>query len=52
MPTSVLCEYCGKPVQQEHAIVETVEEWSHYFCSEICKIAWGEQSALEAEEDV
>jgi hypothetical protein len=52
MPTSVACEYCGKPVQPEKAVVETVEEWSHYFCSEECKVAGGEQSALEAEEDV
>jgi ribosomal protein L24E len=52
MPNSVACEYCGKPVQPGCATVETVEEWAHYFCSETCKIACGEQSPLEAEEDV
>jgi endogenous inhibitor of DNA gyrase (YacG/DUF329 family) len=52
MTGSVACEYCGNPVQREHAVVETEEDWSHYFCSETCQIAWHEQSDLEAEEDV
>jgi hypothetical protein len=52
MPLTVACEYCEKPVQREHAVVDAIEEWSHYFCSEACKLAWEEQSALEADEDL
>jgi hypothetical protein len=51
MPNTVECEYCGKPVRHDTALVETVDEWSHYFCSEACKIGWGEQAPLEAEEE-
>lgn len=51
MTRSVACEYCGNPVQRERAVVETMEDWSHYFCSEACKVAWEEKCDPEAEED-
>lgn len=51
MPDSVACEHCGKPVQRRTAEVEMVEDWAHYFCSEACKINWGEQAPLEIDDD-
>jgi hypothetical protein len=52
MTSSVACEHCGNPVLRERAVVETTDDWSHYFCSEACKLAWQEQTDLEVEEDV
>jgi hypothetical protein len=51
MAEAVACEYCGKLVEREHAFTEPVEGWPHYFCSEACEIAWGEQGDLQADEE-
>jgi ribosomal protein L24E len=52
MPDTLTCEYCGRPVSREQALIETVDDaWTHYFCSEACKIACGEQGPLEADDE-
>ena len=51
MTRSVACEHCGNPVPRERAVVETMDDWAQYFCSEACELAWQEQSELEAEEE-
>jgi hypothetical protein len=27
-----------------------VEDWTHHFCSERCKVQWGEQAEIEEDE--
>lgn len=52
MPDTLTCEYCGKPVARERVLMETEDDTLiHYFCSEACKIACGEQGPLEAADD-
>jgi len=50
MAQTTTCEQCGTviPVTQTERLV--VEDWTHYFCSERCKIQWGEMVANEEEE--
>lgn len=50
MPDLVSCEHCGLPVPKERAEVVVVESWPHFFCSERCKIEWGELDEIEDEE--
>ncbi len=50
MPEMVSCEHCGLPVAKERAEVVVVENWPHFFCSERCKLEWGELAEIEDEE--
>jgi len=47
-PTTV-CEQCGTVIDTTTAECLVVDDWTHYFCSERCKIQWGEQIELEDE---
>ncbi len=51
MTAPVACEHCGKLVQPRAALVETVDDWPYYFCSEVCKFNWGEQADREMDDD-
>jgi len=44
------CEHCGKVIPPGPAERVVVDNWTHYFCSERCKIQWGEQGEIEEEE--
>jgi YHS domain-containing protein len=50
MAQATTCEHCGAVTDTNtvHRIV--VEDWPHYFCSERCKVQWGEQAEIEEEE--
>ena len=47
MVQSTTCEHCGRVIARDKAEVLVVEDWTHYFCSENCKIQWGEQAEIE-----
>jgi ribosomal protein L24E len=47
---TVTCEHCGKVTPKKTAELIVVEDWAHYFCSERCKIQWGEQAEIEEDE--
>ncbi len=49
MPETVTCEHCGNLVAKQKAQRLVVEDWTHYFCSERCKLEWGEQGEIEEE---
>ncbi len=51
MSRTVPCEHCGNVVAMDKAEQLIVEDWTHYFCSELCKIQWGELAELEREEE-
>ncbi len=50
MPETIVCEHCGLPVEKKQAEIVVVDDWPHYFCSEQCKIEWGELGEAEEEE--
>jgi hypothetical protein len=50
MAQTSTCEHCGAVVETNRAQRIVVEDWTHYFCSERCKIQWGEQGEIEEEE--
>jgi len=47
---TVTCEHCGKVTPKKTAERLVVEGWTHSFCSERCKIQWGEQAEIEEDE--
>jgi len=47
---SVACEHCGKVTPKKTAERLVLEGWTHYFCSERCKIQWSEQEEVEDDE--
>jgi endogenous inhibitor of DNA gyrase (YacG/DUF329 family) len=50
MPEATICEYCGAVVASAPAESIVVESVTHTFCSERCKLQWGEQVELEEDE--
>ena len=50
MARSVPCEQCGNVTPIEKAERLIIEDRTHYFCSERCKIQWGEQPDVVDEE--
>ena len=50
MTQTTPCEHCGSvtPVDQAESVI--ADGWTHYFCSERCKIQWGELAEIEEEE--
>jgi YHS domain-containing protein len=50
MAETVACEHCGKVAQKTATERVVVEDWVHYFCSEQCKLRWGEQAEIEEDE--
>lgn len=50
MPQTTTCEHCGAVIVIAKAEQFVVEDWTHYFCSERCKIQWGEQAEIEEDE--
>lgn len=50
MGDAVTCEHCGNPIVAGKAERLVAEGWTHYFCSERCKIQWGEQAEIEEDE--
>jgi hypothetical protein len=50
MDETTTCEHCGLVVPIAKAERVVADDWTHYFCSERCKILWGEQGELEPEE--
>jgi len=50
MARTTTCEHCGVVISTDKAEQIIVEDWTHYFCSERCKLQWGEQAELEEEE--
>ena len=50
MAQATRCEHCGTVVPIVKAERVVVDDWTHYFCSERCKILWGEQAELEEDE--
>ncbi|MCK6555923.1 hypothetical protein L6Q96_15310 [Candidatus Binatia bacterium] len=53
MPEPKNCEHCGAAIPAETAEspeIVVVDNWTHYFCSERCKLRWGEQGEIEEEE--
>ena len=50
MPQTTTCEHCGTVIGKEKAERIVVEDWTHYFCSERCKLQWGEQAEIEEDE--
>jgi len=51
MANTTTCEHCGNVVPLDKAERFVVESWAHYFCSESCKLQWGEQGEIEEDED-
>jgi YHS domain-containing protein len=51
MADTITCEHCGKVAPKSTAERIVAESWTHYFCSELCKIQWGEQAEIEDEEE-
>jgi YHS domain-containing protein len=47
---TVTCEHCGKVAPKQSADRVVVDGWTHYFCSPLCKIQWGEQDEIEEDE--
>jgi YHS domain-containing protein len=47
---TVTCEHCGKVTPKKTAERLVVEGWTHSFCSERCKIQWGEQDEIEEDD--
>ena len=47
---TVTCEHCGKVTPKKSAEPLVAEGWTHFFCSERCKIQWGEQAEIEDDE--
>lgn len=50
MPEPKNCEHCGAVIPAGTAETLVVDDWTHYFCSERCKLRWGEQGEIEEEE--
>ena len=50
MARTVTCEHCGGVTTTDAAERIVLDDWTHYFCSERCKIQWGEQAEIEEEE--
>jgi YHS domain-containing protein len=50
MAETTTCEHCGKVITTKTAQRVVVEDWTHYFCSELCKIQWGELAEIEEDE--
>ena len=50
MAHTTTCEHCGTVVAKETAERIVVDDWTHYFCSERCKILWGEMAEIEEDE--
>ena len=50
MTQTTTCEHCGAVVLRDRAERVVFEDWTHYFCSERCKIQWGEQAEIEEDE--
>jgi YHS domain-containing protein len=44
------CEHCGTVIPAHSAERVVADGWTHYFCSERCKIQWGAQAEIEEEE--
>ena len=51
MAETTTCEHCGTVVTTHSAQRVVADDWTHYFCSELCKIQWGEQGEIEEEEE-
>ena len=49
MARTTTCEHCGTVIPIEEAERIVVEDWTHYFCSERCKLQWSEQAEIEEE---
>jgi YHS domain-containing protein len=47
---TVTCEHCGRVIPKKSAETLVAEAWTVYFCSERCKIQWGEQAEIEDDE--
>jgi ribosomal protein S26 len=47
---TITCEHCGKVTPKKSAEPVVAEGWTVYFCSERCKIQWGEQADIEDDE--
>ncbi len=50
MAETITCEHCGKVAPKKSAERLVAEGWTHYFCSALCKIQWGEQAEIEEDE--
>ena len=50
MAQTTTCEHCGTVIPRDSAERVVVEDWTHYFCSERCKLQWGEQAEIEEDE--
>ena len=50
MAQSTTCEHCGTVIPVAKAERLVVEDWTHYFCSERCKIQWGEMAEIDEDE--
>lgn len=51
MTHATSCEHCGRVILPGEGETVVVETWVHHFCSERCKIQWGEMAELEDEEE-
>jgi len=50
MAQTTTCEHCGTVIAKDGAERVVVDEWTHYFCSELCKLQWGEMDEIEEDE--
>lgn len=50
MTEATTCEHCGKAIPPGTAERVVVDNWTHCFCSERCKLQWGEEGEIEEEE--
>jgi YHS domain-containing protein len=50
MVDDITCEHCGLVVPAGKTARAVAEGWTFYFCSERCKIQWGERGEVEEEE--
>ena len=50
MAQATTCEHCGTVIPLNTGEQLVVEGWTHNFCSERCKIQWGEQAEIEEDE--
>ena len=49
MAETTTCEHCGNVTPMASAERVVIDNWTHYFCSERCKLIWAEQDEIEEE---
>ena len=50
MTQTTTCEHCGNATPAEKAERVVADGRTYYFCSELCKIQWGELDEIEEDE--